>query len=293
MSITKYYIYVNAFFDGFQDKTDGINIDLFEKILKKTKLNNFEITNDVNKANVLLESFFGKTLKTYKVWYKKIFFSGESWSYDFNDYDIILKSSHTRYNIINFPLFAYYILNNNLLNTIINRPKILTIPPKFCCFCVSNGGCIPRNRMFEVINSYKKVDSIGKFNNNVGFYINKPYWDNDYINILKQYKFIICFENSKYDTYITEKIVNAQLSNSVPIYWGTNYVKNVFNINSFIYLENENINQSYIDVLNKVKELDNDDEKYLNFINQPVLNIDYFYENFSIDKIANKIDSLL
>jgi hypothetical protein len=293
MSDTKYYIYVNAFFNGFENKTDSINIDLIEKILKRTKLCNFEITYDINEANVLLESLFGNTLKYYKQWYKKIFFSGESWKDDLNGYDIILKSSYTIGNVINFPLFSYYILNNNLLDRMLNRPKITNVPPKFCCFCVSNGGSAPRNKMFEIINSYKRVDSIGKFNNNVGFYINEPYWHQNYINFLQQYKFIICFENSKYDTYITEKIVNAQLANSVPIYWGTNYVENVFNKNSFIYLENEYNDQCYIDVLNKVKELDEDDEKYLNFINQSILNIEYFNDNFSINEIANKIDKLL
>ena len=33
MSYIKHYIYVNAFFNGFENKTDAINVDLIEKIL--------------------------------------------------------------------------------------------------------------------------------------------------------------------------------------------------------------------------------------------------------------------
>lgn len=293
MSNKKHFIFINAFYNGFADKTDCINVDLIETILKKTKIHNFEITNNLNEANILLESCFGNSIKNYKKWDLKIFFSGESWIVDLNNYDIILKSSFTQNNIINFPLCVYYILNNNLMNKVINRPIITKVPSKFCVFCVSNGGSMPRNKMFEVLNTYKKVDSIGKFNNNVGFNINSSYWSEEYINFLKDYKFIICFENSKYDTYVTEKIVNAQIANILPIYWGTNYVKTIFNENSFIYLENENDNNSYLKVLQNVIELDQDDNKYLNFINKNVLNNEYFNNNFSIDKFADNINKLI
>ena len=147
--------------------------------------------------------------------------------------------------------------------------------------------------MFNIINSYKKVDSIGQYNNNVGYNIKSPYWTEDYLNHLRQYKFIICFENSIDETYVTEKIVNAYLSNTIPIYWGTNYVKNLFYQDSMIYLNNENNEQSYYDVLNHVIELDENDSKYLEFINRKTLNENYFEENFSMDKIAEKINKLL
>ena len=98
-------------------------------------------------------------------------------------------------------------------------------------------------------------------------------------------------ENSKSDTYITEKLVNAYFANSVPIYWGTPHVNNIFQ--QFLYLENENDISSYMDVLEKVKELDQNDETYLEFINKPVFNKDFFDENYSFDAVANKINQLL
>ena len=48
-----------------------------------------------------------------------------------------------------------------------------------------------------------------------------------------------------------------------------------------------------MDVLEKVKELDQNDETYLEFINKPVFNKDFFDENYSFDAVANKINQLL
>lgn len=292
----KYFIYVNGFWWGFIENTDAITLKFFETLFKKTNISNFEITNDLNKANILLESHFGNSICHYKQWYKKILYSGESFTrfpMCVNNYDIVLKNSHTQNNIINLPFAISYMINNNYFEKLIQNKNITNIPPKFCCFCVSNGGGHSRNKMFNIINSYKKVDSIGQYNNNVGYNIKSPYWSEDYLNHLRQYKFIICFENSIDETYVTEKIVNAYLSNTIPIYWGTNYVKNLFYQDSMIYLNNENNEQSYYDVLNHVIELDKNDSKYLEFINRKTLNQNYFEENFSMDKIAEKINKLL
>jgi hypothetical protein len=290
------YIYINAFYDGFADRTDAISLNFFEMLFRKTNLRNFEITTDMNKANILLESCFGNSIRKDKKWDKAIYFSGESESRyprPLDGYDIILKNSHNINNIIDLPLSIGYITNNHLLNQLVQEKNITTIPPKFCCFCVSNPHSYPRNLMFDTINSYKKVDSLGRHKNNVGYQIDAPYWSEEYLNYLKQYKFIICFENSKDETYVTEKIVNAYITNKIPIYWGTNHVKKMFNEESMIYLEDEKNSKSYIDVLNRVIELDKDDSKYLEFINHKTLNLDYFEENYSLDKIAKKIDKLL
>ena len=63
---TEYYIYVNAFWYGFMDKTHANNIEIFKNIFSKTIIRNFKITNDLNIANVLFESVFGDTLTSIK-----------------------------------------------------------------------------------------------------------------------------------------------------------------------------------------------------------------------------------
>jgi hypothetical protein len=35
---------------------------------------------------------------------------------------------------------------------------------------------------------------------------------NDFLNFISNYKFIICFENTKFETYLTEKIINPYLA---------------------------------------------------------------------------------
>lgn len=88
---------------------------------------------------------------------------------------------------------------------------------KFCAFMVSNSKpptSDMRDMCFELLSEYKKVDSGGLFRNNVGGRIgNKLEW-------LKDYKFHLCFENSTYPGYLTEKLFDAFSAGCVPIYWG-------------------------------------------------------------------------
>ena len=119
---------------------------------------------------------------------------------------------------------------------------------------------------------------------------------NEYLNFIGKHKFIICFENTKKGTYITEKIINPYLSNIIPIYWGTQYVKKVLNTDSFLFLNDETSKSSFIDLINKVVELDTDDEKYLKMVNAPVFtndNLSYWNDNYTIERMAKKIDLFL
>jgi hypothetical protein len=96
-------------------------------------------------------------------------------------------------------------------------------------FVVSNPYSTPRNKMFDLLSKFKRVDSYGNHNNNMGKRLELNYWTNEYFNFLSEYKFIICFENTKKGTYITEKIINPLISGIIPIYWETEHYKNVFN----------------------------------------------------------------
>jgi hypothetical protein len=151
--------------------------------------------------------------------------------------------------------------------------------------------------MFELLNNYKKVDSCGRFANNYNYsIINLNWWSKEYIEFISQYKFMICFENTKMLNYSTEKIVNAYLANIIPIYWSSNSISNLFNMDSLLFLENEQDDNSFQNVINKVIELDNDDNKYLEFINrQPFnnTNIEYWDNNYTFEKLGNKINSIL
>jgi len=291
----KYKIYVNAFWNGFVDNNDINTIEFFKTIFKNTIIKNFTIVSSPDQANVLFESLFGNSLVNYKKWDLKIHYSGESRSRNTNDYDLMIDSELSSNKFVDIPLAIYYLFNTNLKYSLWKRTRLDKIPTNFCCFIVYNGNCEIRNKMFYLLNKYKPVHSCGKFMNNIGFNLNVNYWDPEYISFLSRFKFIICFENDKKGTYITEKIVNAYLAKIVPIYWGSEHIQNLFNLNSMIYLENES-DEAFSKAIHKIIELDMDDEKYLNFINQPILsssNFKYWNENYSINNISNKVNSII
>lgn len=321
---TKHKIYVNGFWPGFLEKTDANHIDFFERIFRSTRLGDFQFTQNLNDATVLFESVFNTSLVNAKPWLYKIHYSGEPQPKVFpaENYDLVLFSEQDHKNIVDLPLFAYYIHGNDLLNKIIHRQNRTGVPSKFCCFIVSNGNCHVRNKMFEMLNRYKKVDSCGNYANNMGAVLKHDYWTDEFRRFISDYKFVICFENSKFGTYSTEKIVNPYLANVVPIYWSSHHIKKIFNPDSMLFLEDERYEQSYTHLIDRIIELDNNDAKYLEFVNRPAIliredesspfsslnnNVDdlrspglapvswsaFWKENYTIDAISRKIDNVL
>jgi hypothetical protein len=296
MSINKYYILPYNWWPGFNEKTDANHIGFFELLLSKTILKNFEITYDINKANVLLEAGNpNEHIHNFKKWIYKINFIGEPALPHSEKYDIVLTSINHIENIVDLPLSIAYIHCNNFLPYLYNKPKITEVPNNFCTFIVSNPKCVVRNNLFNLINKYKKVSSMGGYENNVEYQIKYPYWSREYFNVLGNHKFMICCENTKMETYSTEKIVNPYLSRTIPIYWGSHNIKNIFNPNSMLFLEDES-EDSINKLIEKIIELDNDDNKYLEFINRPIFtkeNINFWNENYILDSLASKINKII
>lgn len=292
----KYYIYCHNWWPGFCNKTDANHVGFFEELFKHTNLNNFEITDNLNIANVLLEA--GKpddSLRKLKNWKYKINFIGEPDLPAHENYDLVLTSVNNIKNIVDLPLCIAYTHCNNFLPYLIDRPIINSVPQKLCSFIVSNPKCKIRNKIFQLLNNYKKVDSMGGYSNNVGFKLHYPYWSKEYFNVIGTYKFMICCENTKMETYSTEKIINPYLARTIPIYWGSHNIKNIFNPDSMLFLEDES-DESFKNLIDKIIELDNDDQKYLEFINRPIFtdhNIKFWNENYTINSIAKKINNIL
>src|SRR5581483_66282 len=98
---------------------------------------------------------------------------------------------------------------------------------------------------------------------------------------ISEYKFVISFENKRYPGYLTEKIVEPMLVNSIPIYWGDPMVDNEFNPKSFINVSDfESVDKA----IQHIIELDQNDEKYKSYLREPwfannVLNEDHLQEN--------------
>jgi hypothetical protein len=76
------------------------------------------------------------------------------------------------------------------------------------------------------------VDSAGRYQNNIGYDLEEGTLKK--LKFIKDYKFVISFENASYPGYTTEKILEPLLANCIPIYWGDPLINNDFNIDRFI-----------------------------------------------------------
>lgn len=199
----------------------------------------------------------------------KIYYTPECIVPDFNFFDYALGFDYLEFGDRYMRLPIYYgTVSQQKKTPLVDIKHILKDDfalerdkPKFCSFVVSNGNGSPlRKRMFDLLSQYKKVDSGGKFLNNIG----SPCEDK--LEFTKPYKFSICFENSSQPGYVTEKITEAFAAQQVPIYWGDPEISKTFNPKSFVNVLDYD---SLEDVVKEVIRIDNDDEVYLSMLREP------------------------
>ena len=221
----------------------------------------------------------------------RVSFSGEPYQDDPELYDLNLnmEEDNIEKGIVTFPLFCLMGHENNFW-PLYMTPRTYKPKSRFCAFVVSNGYAEVRNQFFKMLNEYKKVDSCGKALNNCNF--RAPDYGDAYMDFLSQYKFMICFENSTRPSYLTEKIQNAWRGGTVPIYWGAVKSLKWLNSKAFLYLEDSS-EESMKRLIEKIIELDNDDEKYMEMFNQPLLTSDKIPDDLTIDSIRNRIVKVL
>jgi hypothetical protein len=151
----------------------------------------------------------------------------------------------------------------------------------FCTFIQGNGNCKFRNDYFNLLGTISKVDSYGSLFNNTGQILNRE----QKIEKTKGYKFSLAFENSEYDGYVSEKIIDAFKSDIIPIYWGGSKIANEFNDRSFVDVNQLGIEKS----IKLIKEMNSNFDLYWEYYNQPIVRqdqdsiqsrINKFYENF-------------
>jgi hypothetical protein len=298
-------ICINGFWDGFIDNSDPQKFSFFKLLLTNVFNENIEIGN-INESDILLESIFSDTTYiNYKKWKYTVLFNGESVKRTVNvllknkinrirnipNYDCILSGRFTNISnkIVNVPLFIPYIYSNNLLDILESQKKKTKVPPKGICAIISNGEPdLIRNKILDKLDKIFKIDYAGNYKNNVPK-IGGAYNSKEMLDFISQYKFIITMENTKQETYITEKIVNGFLANIIPIYWGSDNIYDYFNENSFINIPSDS-DAAIQNAANHIIALMNDNEKYLETINSPVFKNKYL--NRTINDISNDIKKL-
>lgn len=204
----------------------------------------------------------------------KIFFTGENqrpWQYD--AHKAISFEHIDDANFYRLPIYVIYDFDNQHrgLPNSTNKFRSLTdrhTQTKFCSALVSNPNCEFRNQFFHKLSAYKQVDSAGSWNNNIGGSLPRG---SDGVKqkfrFLDNYKFNLCFENSSYPGYATEKVYEALCCNTIPIYWGSPTVGLDFNPKAFLNWHDYKDDDLFLEA---IKELDQDEAKYNDMFMQPM-----------------------
>ncbi|MGF1924715.1 MAG: glycosyltransferase family 10 domain-containing protein [Bacteroidia bacterium] len=215
----------------------------------------------------------------------KIFYTGENIRPDFKDCDFAFTFDYSKNNKnYRLPLFALYDDVSKLINRKLDVEKVLKSKSKFCCFVVSNPSSKIRNDFYHNLSKLKHIDSGGRLYKNIDYEIIHK---RDFI---RDYKFVIAFENTSYPGYTTEKIFEPLLEDCVPIYWGNPLVANDFNTKRFINCHDFS---SFEEVMKHILKVDEDDQLYLQYLSEPAFNNDELDPNLKEDRILQKLEEIV
>ena len=259
--------------------------------------------------DLLVYTVFGQKHKNYNC--KKIFWTGENKRPNFNECDLAFSFDFDdNPKNVRVPLYSLHVWESLYDRKVIpfREPTDILLSPKkiedrktkFCTFVYGNGsegvngwgnkqdGVILRNRLFDELNKYRKVDAAGSWKNNTG--VTVDYWSKH--KYIKDYKFVFSIENSSFNGYVTEKIMDPMLVGSVPIYWGSESIETEFNHKSFINLHKMDIN-NVKQIAEYLIHLDDNQDEYDAIYTQPYINSTVLPDAFNLRKLTPKVLSIL
>lgn len=234
-----------------------------------------------NDSDIIIYSCFGYDNTRYNK--KKIFFTGENKRPEDYQCDVSISFDLDNNKNVRIPLWYYYIDWFNV-GSYVNPSYLIPLDdlykkyndnrPKFCA-AIYSANHLNRSTMVNYLNTYKEVDCYGKIHK-----YNIPDGEDVKLNILQSYKFSLCMENSISVGYYTEKLLHAKVAGTIPIYYSDNNISMDFNDRCFI----NTYNKTYTEVLEIVKEIDNNEKLYLEMREQPLFN-----KTVDISVICNKL----
>jgi alpha(1,3/1,4) fucosyltransferase len=237
-----------------------------------------------DQPDFLIYSYFGHQHRLHSG--TKIFFTGESVLPNWQECDYALTCHYLddpRH--LRLPFYVTYGDAQSIVKGQEDPAQILAQKTKFCSFVVGNHH--PRknkNRaeFFHRLSKYKRVDSGGRFLNNIGGPV--PGWSGGKVRFLRDYKFNIAFENAAIPGYTTEKLFEAMQARTLGIYWGDPLVSREFNPRSFLNYADFPSEEALIE---RIIELDRDDAKYLEYVREPYFHADRPNESFDRERLLN------
>ncbi|GAA9544142.1 glycosyltransferase family 10 [Helicobacter pylori] len=250
---------------------------------------------------------------------KRVFYTGENEAPNFNLFDYAIGFDELDFNdrYLRMPLYyAYLHYKAEIVNDTTspyklkalytlkkpshkfkeNHPNLCALihnesdPLKrgFASFVANNANAPIRNAFYEALNAIEPVAGGGSVKNTLGYKVKNK---NEF---LSQYKFNLCFENSQGYGYVTEKILDAYFSHTIPIYWGSPSVAKDFNPKSFVNVHDF---KNFDEAIDYIRYLHAHQNAYLDMLYENPLNtIDGkagFYQDLSFEKILDFFKNIL
>lgn len=149
--------------------------------------------------------------------------------------------------------------------------------------------CLYKERSTLISELIKRIEFIdfygwGTEKNNLKGYI--PEKKDGLIN----YKFSLCIENSSEKNYISEKFFDCILTNTIPIYYGCNNVKELIPENCYILIDDIKNIDSVEELLTHINK--NCDEIYQNMLPNLLNFKNRYFDDFNPLKEINKLSKL-
>ena len=257
-------ICIADFWDGLTQR----ELDFFLSPLR----DEYVLIEDEKEPDLLIYSCFGDRHLQYSNC-KRLFVCGENVVPDFNACDYSISTLRVQFEDRNFFL-PWGLFHNHLLSS---APSILPtsnpLDRKFCSFIYSQDtlgeGAKLRRIFCEQLMQYKHVDCPGKVLHNLDSPLlssrhDANNWHESKVCFMSNYKFNIAFENSDAHGYITEKLVDCYMANTIPIYWGSRGDVAPFPKESMICAQDYD---SLDNLINRIIEIDENNNLYMQILN--------------------------
>ncbi|KAE9251153.1 hypothetical protein PF002_g4407 [Phytophthora fragariae] len=221
-----------------------------------------------------------------------VMLSGEAWSAEGLDERVLLLSTVANVNRAKHVYLSMASLSfgerlDHGPMSLLSASGKFEAKTKFCAYLYAHCEHRDRETMFDELNALRPVDALG-----ICAGSSRPpdhariasretmFYNDDAIRRYAPYKFVIAFENSPVAGYVTEKLVNAFLAGSIPIYMGDSAtVSGLFNPKSFIDCGQF---ESLRDCAMYVVQVDDSLEIYTRMLREPpVTNLTAFNDAFS------------
>jgi len=207
--------------------------------------------------------------------YVRVFFTGENFEPDMQGCEFAMTFSTlvNHENHLRLPLWVYenrgwgYGPERLIKSPDTDWEKVAREKTHFCNFVYLHE--VPfRDAIFQLFNTYKRVDAAGRQLNNMNGWMvpMSPSRVGAKVEFCRRYKFTLAIENNLWPGYMTEKLVDPMYASSIPIYVGDPQAQLSFDPAGYIDFA---CFAGMKQMLEFVREADNDPALYLKLLAAP------------------------